>query len=199
MKSFLPALPVCLLAALILPSCSSSSSGPHDPVSTGYTRNDVAPVKSVLESANAAIGDYEASHRAKKEPLHLKSALFTFKTVEKAGAEVGFNILVLNLGAGAAQEKTHEVRYSYKRPTVSAKIAQAALKSDLAKAIDQAFRQELAKMGSLVLDEITVTVTFGVERKISVGGQLQFSIVAFGPKFSASGNNVQTITLVFGR
>ncbi len=159
----------------------------------------MAPVKTVLEAANAAIGDYEASDQAKKEPLHLKSAAFTFKTVEKAGAEAGFNILVLNLGVGASQERTHEIRYSYKRPIITAMLAPPTLDSDLAKAIDQAFKQELAKMGSLVLDEITVTVTFGVERKIGAGGQLRFSIVAFGPKFSASRNNAQTITLVFGR
>ncbi len=197
-RSSLPALPVCLLAAFLLQSCSSSSSGPHNPASASHTSNDVAPVKTALEGANAAIRAYEASDRARKEPLHLKSALFTFKTVEKTGVEAGFNILVLNLGVGAAQEKTHEVRYSYRRQAITARLV-PTLKSDLAKAIDQAFKQELAKMGSLILDEITVTVTFGLERKIGAGGQLRFSIVAFGPKFSVSGNNVQTITLVFGR
>ena len=116
--------------------------------------------------------------------------------METLTGELTVNILVLNIGGSIQSQKTRAVEYSYKRPPVKS-LALVPLKSDLAKAIDQAIRNKVDEMGPLPLEKVTLTTDFGIEKKISVGGQAQFSIVTIGPKVSGSNNTVQSVELVF--
>jgi hypothetical protein len=162
----------------------------------GQGKAEYFPVKQAVADATSAVSEYRASEEGQKSPMRLKSAKFTFKVVNTVSAEVGVNILILNVSGSVQGQQTTAITYSYKRPSVRTLIT-PSLKSDLAKAIDQAIRSQVDKMDDLIIDEVTITKEFGVEKKIGVGGQAQFSIVTIGPKVSAGNNTVQSVDLVF--
>ena len=162
----------------------------------GQGKSEYFPVKQAVADANAAVTEYTNSEAGRKSQMRLQSAKFTFKVVETLTGELTVNILLLNIGGSIQSQKTRAVEYSYKRPPVKS-LALVPLKTDLAKAIDQAIRNKVDEMGPLPLEKVTLTTDFGIEKKISAGGQAQFSIVTIGSKVSGSNNTVQSVELVF--
>ena len=154
------------------------------------------PVKQAVAEANAAVTEYVNSEAGQKSQMRLRSAKFTFKVVETVTGELSVNILVLNINGSIQGQRTRTVAYSYKRPQIKPLTA-PLLKSDLAKAINQAIRNKVNEMGQIPLDEVTVGTDFGIEKKMGVGGQGQFSIVTIAPKVSAGNNTVQSVELAF--
>jgi hypothetical protein len=162
----------------------------------GQAKAEYFPVKQAVVDATSAVSEYRASEEGQKSPMRLKSAKFSFKVVNTVSGEVGVNILILNISGSVQGQQTTAITYSYKRPSIRA-LSTSPLKTDLAKAIDQAIRSQVDRMDDLIIDEVAITKEFGVEKKVGVGGQAQFSIVTIGPKVSASNNTVQSVDLVF--
>jgi len=170
---------------------------------TGGKHADTIPLREVTNQVTIAVDRFRHTDYAKVAKL--KSAEFEFETVKGEGGELDVKPLgIINLGFSLSHEVTHTFTFTYgeSKHRLSALQAQKPeLTDQLVDMIERAGKsaEKAIYAGGLSLQQVELTVKFGVKWEASVGGEFPFKLVTLGGNVKASRDETQSVKLTFVR
>jgi hypothetical protein len=143
---------------------------------------------------------------AAKIPL-LATADFDFKTTTDVKGGISVSFLVFTIKYTQDKQTVHDVDFQYgpKPPVVGFDQQKEDFQTELintikaaAKAVKETQDGLVTSENPLVFKQLTVTLSFGVTKDLTVGATIPIHLVTLGPSFEGSKNSVQQVKLVFG-
>jgi hypothetical protein len=147
------------------------------------------------------VEQYLQTPQAKEAHVSLKTADFTFKVTSTVSAGMDATILLFKGGFSGTAQEVHSVTHHYGEDKLFALKALALAPSKSDALVDELQREVARQVPGDVAgkphSKIIIKKTFGIEKKISVSGQIPVASITLGPNLSLNRNDVQEVELVF--
>lgn len=167
-------------------------------------RSSPIPLQKVVDEVTTAVDQFRNSPYARVAKLN--SAQFTFQVVETEKADVNVKPVILSFGISFSRDVTHSVAFIYdnRKPVKRRRVTgenETELTKEFAKLIKNAAEaaEKTIIAAGLPLQEVDLTVQFGVTWSGSGGVLAPVNLITLGGDVSASRNDVQCVKLSFTR
>jgi hypothetical protein len=212
---------VCIAFLVLLPSgasagedkCKQFATTPAPPKGSKKTSktdnsNQLVPMPLVVCEVEQALDAYQQDPdvmAAKLPPL--ATADFDFKTTTDVKGGISVSFLIFTIKYTQDKQTVHDVDFQYgpKPPVLGLDQQKQDFQTELintikaaAKAVRETNDAQGTSQDSLVFKQLTVTLSFGVTKDLTVGATIPIHLVTLGPSFEGSKNSVQQVKLVFG-
>ena len=194
-----PYLVLLTCCGIALAGCMSSGPG-------SLTPEDVVPLDTVIAQVEEALNLYQSNIGNGPRALPpLASAEFDFKACATSIAGGTVNLIVLKIGGTYQTDFVQDVTFTYKvpppppHPFRAEAVEPLDLKETLVSTIQSAAKvaRTMKTVGRLPLNNVVVSIQFGVKREASGGVSAPISFATLGLNGGKNNSRVQTVKLVF--